>query len=388
MKLTDDQLLVWEGELTLEECKHALDSMASGKSPGLDGLPAEFFQCFWSLMGADYVEVLNYCYVVGKLSLTQRSGVITLLHKKGDRLEMKNWRPITLLCVDYKIAVKAIANRLLTVLSLVIHPDQSCGVPGRNPNESSRLLKDIVCDANQNGVGAAVLSLDQEKAFDRIEWSYLLCVLQQMNFGDSFRQWITLFYSHIFSFIQINGELTEQFKVMCGVRQGCPLPPLLYVIMAETIACAIFVQIHKLMGTLFLVLDVPRYVSMLRTPLLLFCLMHPWKWNNHPLLTQSNYSPRQLWFLGMIEGNSSPSCAVQDALIGQNEIESCGADDSEGYTVEEEQQRVVVPASPYELTEQQNERIGNVRQTLLDDTNGTQTYFAIREYLRNTLPSQ
>ena len=97
MKLTDDQLLVCEGELTLEECKHALDSMASGKSPGLDGLPAEFFQRFWSLMGADYVEVLNYCYVVGKLSPTQRSGVITLLHKKGDRLEMKNWRPINAL---------------------------------------------------------------------------------------------------------------------------------------------------------------------------------------------------------------------------------------------------------------------------------------------------
>jgi hypothetical protein len=90
--------------------------------------------------------------VVGKLSPTQCSGVITLLHKKGDRLEMKNWRPITLLCVDYKIAAKAIANRLLSVLSLVIHPDQSCGVPGCNPNESSRLLKDIVCDANQNGV--------------------------------------------------------------------------------------------------------------------------------------------------------------------------------------------------------------------------------------------
>ena len=109
------------------------------------------------------------------------------------------------------------------------------------------------------------------------------------------------------------------------------------------------------------------------------------EWNNHPLSTQSNYSPRQLWFLGMIESNSSPSCAVQDVLIGQNEIESFGVDESEGYTVEEEQQRVIVPASPYELTEQQNERIG--RQTLLDDTNGTQTYFAIREYLGNTLPS-
>ena len=113
MKLSDGQLQVCKGELTLKECKHALDSMASGKSPSLDGLPAKFFQRFWSLMRADYVEVLNYCYVVEKLSPTQRSGVITLLHKKGDRLEMKNWQPITLLYVDYKIATKAIADASL-----------------------------------------------------------------------------------------------------------------------------------------------------------------------------------------------------------------------------------------------------------------------------------
>jgi hypothetical protein len=87
----------------------------------------------------------------------------------------------------------------------------------------------------------------------------------------------------------------------------------------------------------------------------------------------------------MIQSNSAPSCAVQDVLIGQNEIESFGVDESEGSTVEEEQQRVVVPASPYELTAQQNERIAYVRKTLIEDANGTQTYFAVCEYLTNTL---
>ena len=190
-------------------------------------------------MGVDYVEVLNYCYKVGKLAPTQRTGVITLLHKRGDRLDMKNWRPITLLCVDYKIAAKAIANRLLAVLHLVIHTDQSCGVPGRNPNENSWLLKDIVYHAKTNNIGAAVLSLDQEKAFNLLEWSYLHCVLERMNFGVSFRQWVSIFYSQIFSSILINGEQIQAFKVTCGVRQGCPLSPLLYIIIAETVACAI-----------------------------------------------------------------------------------------------------------------------------------------------------
>ena len=238
-QLSPEQLLLCEGPLTLGECKRALDAMASGKSPGIDGFPAEFYKRFWAILGEDLVEVMNYCFQSGRLSATQRTGVITLLHKKGDCLNMKNWRPITLLCVDYKIAAKALANRLLTVLPNVIHTDQTCGVPGRNPSENCRLLQDVVFDANQHNIGGAVLSLDQEKALDRVEWAYVQQVLRRMKFGESFCQWVSLLYRDIFSSILINGELSQQFKVTRGVRQGCPLSPLLYVIMAETIACAV-----------------------------------------------------------------------------------------------------------------------------------------------------
>ena len=183
--------------------------------------------------------MINSCYTAGKLSPSQHSGMITLLYKRGDRLDMKNWRPITLLCVDYKIASKAIANRLLSVLPTLIHTDQSCGVPGRNPIVNNRLLHDIVDDINHRGLGGAVLSLDQEKAFDRVDWAFLLRILQQMNFGDSFRQWISLFYTTIYSSVLINGTQSSYFSVSRGVRQGCPLSPLLYIVMAETIACTI-----------------------------------------------------------------------------------------------------------------------------------------------------
>jgi hypothetical protein len=73
---------------------------------------------------------------------------------------MKNWRPITLLCADYEIVAKAIANRLLGVIAKVTHSDQTCGVPGRNSLESVRLLKDVVFHANQNRKAAAIISLD------------------------------------------------------------------------------------------------------------------------------------------------------------------------------------------------------------------------------------
>ena len=74
------------------------------------------------------------------------------------------------------------------------------------------------------------------------------------------------------------------------------------------------------------------------------------EWNNHSISTQANYSPRQLWFLGILQSGSSPNCAVQDVLMGQNEIESFGGDEAEGYDKEEEEQKVVVPSSPFQLS--------------------------------------
>ena len=124
-RLTAAQRALCEGELTLAECQAALAGMSTGKSHGLDGFPAEFYRYLWPLIGQDYVDVVNYCYFIGRLSTSQRSVVITLLYKRGDRLNMKNWRPITLLFVDYKIAAKLIANRLLLVLQFLLHTDQS-----------------------------------------------------------------------------------------------------------------------------------------------------------------------------------------------------------------------------------------------------------------------
>ena len=117
-----------EGPLSVAECFAALSGMARGKAPGIDGFPMEFF---WGVVGVDLVEVLNFCHQAGFLAKFQRRGLITLTFKKGDHLDHRNWRPITLLNVDYKIASHAIAGRLLKVIHFVVAEDQMCGVPGR-----------------------------------------------------------------------------------------------------------------------------------------------------------------------------------------------------------------------------------------------------------------
>ncbi len=93
-------------------------------------MPSEFYKCFWDILGKDLVDVLNYSFHSGLLSESMRLALISLIFKKGDKLELKDWRPISLLNVDYKIGTKALANRLKTVLPSVINTDQTGGAPG------------------------------------------------------------------------------------------------------------------------------------------------------------------------------------------------------------------------------------------------------------------
>lgn len=234
--LDHDQAALCEGLLSVKECFAALQGMARSKATRLDGLPMEFHFKFWDVLGANLVAVLNLCFDSGSLSLSQRRGVISLFFKKGDRLDPRNWRPITLLNVDYKIASRAIAGRLLKVIHLVVDKDQTCGVPGHFIGENVALLRDVVDFASFSGTQVAVLSLDQEKAFDCVDWSFMRTTLSAMGFGPSFISWVDLFYHCVQSSINLNGYLSPFFALSRGLRQGCPLSPLLYVLVSEVLA--------------------------------------------------------------------------------------------------------------------------------------------------------
>ena len=166
---SSDEAALCEGLLSTEECFAALQGMARRKAPGLDGFPMEFYLKFWPVLGSDLVDVLNSCFNSGCLSLSQRRGVISLSFKKGDHLDPKNWRPISLLNVDYKLAACLIAGRLLKVIHLVVNKDQTCRVPGQFIGENVALLRDVVYYSTSFDVPVAILSLDQEKAFDRVD---------------------------------------------------------------------------------------------------------------------------------------------------------------------------------------------------------------------------
>ena len=233
--LSPNQASQCEGLLTLGECHSALLGMARRKAPGSGGLPMKFYIRFWEVLNQDLVDVLNACYASGSLSLSQRRAIISLVFKRGDRLNARNWRPITLLNVDYKAASRVLAGRLLKVIHVVVSKDQTCGVQGRFIGENVALLRDIVDYASFCNVPAAVLSLDQEKAFDRVDWSFMLATLSKMGFGPSFLHWVRFFNTGVQSCLNVNGYLSPFFVLCRGFRQGCPLSPLLYVLVSEVL---------------------------------------------------------------------------------------------------------------------------------------------------------
>lgn len=124
--------------------------------------------------------------------LSPREVPSSLIFKKGDRLEHKNWRPIRLLNIDYKLCARALAGRLLKVLGLVVAPEQTCEVRGRFISENVGLLCNLVDFTSETGTSAAILSLDQEKAFNRVDWQFLFRVLSHLGFGPSFISWVRL----------------------------------------------------------------------------------------------------------------------------------------------------------------------------------------------------
>lgn len=228
-----------DAPLTEHELQQALSTMENNKSPGIDGLSTNFYKFFWPLFGSQLTAVFNYAFQHGSLSVTQRRGVITLVFKKGDRTKLKNWRPITLLTTDYKILTKALANRLKSVLHLLIHPDQTACIPNRTINDNVSLLRDAIHYANESNTPLALISIDQLKAFDRVSHSFLLATLARFGFGPTFIQWISTIYTAVTSSVKVNGWLTAFINLDRGLRQGCALSMPLYILTAEILAIQI-----------------------------------------------------------------------------------------------------------------------------------------------------
>ena len=183
-KLSEEQKEYCDKNLTENELFTTLKTFSKNKCPGLDGITAEFYLQFWNEIKSTLLNVYEVSFTLGILPESLRIGLITLLEKKGkDRMEIANWRPITLLNIDYKLLTKTLGQRLEKVFPGLIHKDQNGFVPGGSIFYSSHTIRDILFYCKKENVDLILLALDYSKAFDSVDFQFIHNTFQLFNFG-------------------------------------------------------------------------------------------------------------------------------------------------------------------------------------------------------------
>ena len=219
-----------EGVVTECEVRDALKQVGLNKSPGLDGLPYEVYLRMSHMFVPILTDMFNHWFAQGAIPGSVTKGVITLLKKGGRHVweGLDDYRPINLLNTELKILARVLANRLQLVISDLIGPEQTFAVKGRSIQDNLHLIREVLDDTE-----AALISLDQSKAFDRVDHRFLASVLETAGFKPEFRRWISMMYHNPQAVVQVNGRCSGVIAIERSIWQGCPLSPLLYVLAME-----------------------------------------------------------------------------------------------------------------------------------------------------------
>ena len=235
-KLSERDRDLCEGPITFSECHEALKSMGANKAPSVSGFSKEFMLFYWSEIGEIITQYINDAYNSGKLFITQRRGVLTLIPKSGDQKNLRNKRPICLLDIVYKIIAKVIANRLSAVINKIVHTDQTGFIKRRSIQDNLRTIGDVIDYAEKDDLPGLLCALDFKSAFNSINHQFMFHALKLFGFGDSFVKWIALLYNDNELAVINNGYTSEWFKPKRGIMQGCPISGMLFNLAVELLA--------------------------------------------------------------------------------------------------------------------------------------------------------
>jgi hypothetical protein len=172
-------------EFVVEEFKDALFSMHSDKAPGPDGLNPAFYKQFWELCGKEIFQASKEWLLQGRLPKNLNNTNIVLIPKVENLTSMKDLRPISLCNVLYKIISKVLANRLKPLLTRYISIEQSAFVEGRSILDNVMVAMETIHHMKskiKGKVGEVALKIDISKAYDRVDWNYLMNVMIRMGF--------------------------------------------------------------------------------------------------------------------------------------------------------------------------------------------------------------
>nr|XP_027103123.1 uncharacterized protein LOC113724413 [Coffea arabica] len=218
----------------MAELKGVVFALDIDSAPGPDGFGAGFYQACWDIIQCDLLEAVQAFFQGMRLPRSFTSTSIILLPKIAGAMQWKDFCPISLCNVCSKIISKLVSDWLGRVLPALVSPWQTGFVPGRGITDNILLTQELVADLDRRlRHPNLMLKLDIEKAYDRVEWPFLLYMLRQFGFAEQVVDMFFRLVSNNWFSVLVNGEAAGFFKSSRGVRQGDPVSPGLFVLVAE-----------------------------------------------------------------------------------------------------------------------------------------------------------
>lgn len=222
----------------LEEIHSAVFQLGALKAPGPDGFNGSFYQQSWESIKDDLAQLVQEFFQKGVFDNRLNQTYIVLIPKAKSPENISQFRPISLCNFSYKVISKILANRLKKWLPLIIEPEQGAFVSGRQIQDNIFIVQEVLHHlrtTKNRKKHQAVLKLDMQKAYDRIEWDFVRDVMQQMGFHAKWVSLIMQCISTVTYSVKINGEPTSFFQPSRGLRQGDPLSPYIFILISNVL---------------------------------------------------------------------------------------------------------------------------------------------------------